>query len=73
MKPLALVGLVLVLCGIAALLYRQDYTDRKPIFDAGAFHASIDREKTWSLPPAVGLVTLAAGGVLLVMGLRKRG
>jgi len=72
MKPSVVAGLVLVLLGIVALIYRQNYREEKALFEVGSFRASIDREKTWSPPTAVGIVALAAGGVLIAIGLKKR-
>jgi hypothetical protein len=73
MKPLALVGLVLVVLGLAALAYQGiTYTTRETVIDVGPLHATAAREKTLPLPPILGIVAVAGGTVLLVAGLRTR-
>ena len=66
-------GLVLIVVGVAALLYQGiTYTTRETVLDVGPIHATADREKTIPLPPLVGLVAVAGGVALLVVGLRAR-
>ena len=73
MKPMALVGLVLVVLGLAALAYRGiTYTTRETVIDVGPLHATADREKTLPLPPILGIAAVAGGTVLLVAGRRTR-
>ena len=73
MKPKALVGLALVVLGLAALAYQGiTYTTRETVIDVGPLHATADREKTLPLPPILGIAAAAGGTVLLVAGLRRR-
>ena len=72
MKPMALVGLLLLVLGLAALVYQGiTYTSREAVIDIGPLHATADREKTLPLPPVVGIAAVAGGVVLLVAGMRK--
>jgi uncharacterized membrane protein len=72
MRPIAVVGVVLILLGIVALAYQRiNYTKRETIVDIGPIHATADRDKTVALPPALGLAVLAGGVVLLVVGVRQ--
>jgi uncharacterized membrane protein len=72
MKPMALAGIVLIVLGVAALVYQGfTYSSRETILDIGPLHASADRQKTVPLPPVLGGVAVAGGVVLLVAGLRK--
>jgi len=72
MKPMALVGVLLVVLGLGALVYQGiTYTSRETVIDIGPVHATADREKTLPLPPVVGIVAVAGGVVLLVAGMRK--
>ena len=74
MRPIAVVGVVLIVLGLAALLYQGiTYTSRETVIDIGPLHATADREKTLPLPPVLGIVAVAGGVVLLVAGVRKRG
>jgi hypothetical protein len=74
MKPIAIVGLVMIILGVAALAYQGfSYTTRETVIDIGPVKATADRQKTVPLPPLVGGVVVAGGVVLLIAGLRKRG
>lgn len=72
MKPIALIGVLLIVFGLAALAYQGfTYTRRETVLDIGPVHATADREKTIPLPPVVGGAAVAGGVVLLVAGMRK--
>ena len=73
MKPIAIAGVLLIVLGLAALVYQGiTYTSRETVIDIGPLHATADREKTFPLPPVVGIAAVAGGLVLLVTGMRKR-
>jgi len=72
MKPLALIGLLLIVVGLAGLVYQGvTYTSREPVIDIGPLHATTDRQKTLLLPPVVGITAVAGGVVLLIAGMRR--
>jgi hypothetical protein len=72
MKPVSIVGAVLIVIGLLALMYQGiTYTKRETLIDIGPVHATADREKTLPLPPIVGALALAGGVVLLVAGARR--
>jgi len=72
MKPLALVGVLLIVVGLAALVYQGiTYTTRETVIDIGPVHATADRQKTLPLPPVLGVAAVAGGVVLLIVGMRK--
>ena len=73
MKPIALTGIVLVVLGLAALVYGGiNYTSRETVIDIGPIQATADRERRFPLPPVLGVVAVAGGIALLVAGSRKR-
>jgi uncharacterized membrane protein len=73
MKPIAAVGLVLIVLGVVALAYQGfTYTSRETVIDIGPLHATADRQKTLLLPPVLGIAAIAGGVALLVTGVRKR-
>ena len=73
MKPMAIVGGVLLVLGLLALVYQGiTYTSRDTVLDIGPLHATADREKTLPLPPVLGLAAVAAGVALLIAGVHKR-
>ena len=72
MKPLAIVGVLLIVLGVAALVYQSvTYTTRETVIDIGPVHATADRERTLRLPPLVGIAVVAGGVALLVASMRK--
>jgi hypothetical protein len=72
MKPLALVGVLLVVLGVMALVYQGiTYTSRETVIDIGPLQATADRQKTLPLPPVLGIAAVAGGVMLLVAGKRK--
>ena len=73
MKPIALAGIVLIVLGLAALVYGGiTYTSRETVIDIGPIQATADRERTFPLPPVAGVVAVAGGIALLVAGARRR-
>jgi uncharacterized membrane protein HdeD (DUF308 family) len=73
MKPIAILGVVLIVFGLAALAYQGiTYTTKETVIDIGPLHATADREKTLRLPPVVGIAAVAGGVVLVIAGARKR-
>ncbi len=72
MNRTAIIGVVLILLGVAALAYQGfSYTSRETVVDIGPVHATAEREKTVPIPPLVGLAAVAGGIALLVTGIRK--
>jgi hypothetical protein len=73
MKPMAIAGIVLIVLGLAALVYGGiGYTTRETVIDFGPLQATAERERTFPLPPVAGIAAVAAGIALLVVGVRKR-
>jgi hypothetical protein len=72
MKPAVILGLVLLVLGLAALAYQGiTYTSRETVVDIGPVHATANRQKTLPLPPLLGIVAVAGGVVLVIAGVRK--
>jgi hypothetical protein len=73
MKPITIVGVLLVVLGLAALAYQGvTYTSRETVIDIGPITATADREKTLPIPPLIGILAVVGGVALLVVGARKR-
>jgi uncharacterized membrane protein YidH (DUF202 family) len=73
MKPLPIVGVLLILLGLAALVYQGfTYTSTETIIDLGPIQATAERQKTLPLSPVLGVVAVAGGVALLIAGLRTR-
>jgi hypothetical protein len=57
---------------VLALAYQGiTYTTREKVVDLGPLQATVDREKRIPLPPIVGVLALAGGVVLVIVGARK--
>jgi hypothetical protein len=71
-KPVTLAGIALIILGVVALAYQGiTYTTREKVIDLGPLKASVDTEKNIPLPPIVGVLALAGGVVLVIVGARK--
>lgn len=72
MKPIMLIGLVLIVLGAAVLVYQGfTYTSHEKIIDIGPLQASADTQKTIPVPPLVGGLAIVGGFVMVIMGSRK--
>ncbi len=72
MKPIMLLGVVLIIIGVLALAYQGiTYTTREKVLDLGPLKASVEKQKTIPLPPILGAVALAAGVILVVVGNKR--
>ncbi len=72
MKPIMLVGIVLIILGGVALGYHGiTYTTHEKVLKIGPIEATKETEKTIPLPPVLGGVALAAGIVLIIMGAKR--
>jgi uncharacterized membrane protein len=73
MKPISLIGILLVVLGALALAYQGiTYTHREKVLDIGPIHATKDTEEQIPLPPVLGGLALVGGIVLLVTGARQK-
>ena len=73
MKPMAFAGIVLIVIGLAAFAYQGiTYTTRETVLDIGPIHATAERERTFPLPPVMGLAAVAGGVALMIAGMRTR-
>lgn len=65
-------GIVLIVLGVLALAYQGfTYTTRETVIDIGPITATADRERTFPLPPILGIVAIAGGVALMFGGSRK--
>lgn len=72
MKPIVLLGIVLIVAGALALAYQGiTYTTREKVIDLGPLKASVEKRKTIPLPPILGAVGLAAGIALVLLGNKR--
>lgn len=73
MKPISMLGILLVVLGALALAYQGiTYTHREKVIDLGPIHATADEQKTIPLPPILGAIALVSGIALLVVGGKQK-
>ena len=71
MKALLLIGLVIVALGILSFFIPVPHTEHHSV-DAGDIHLGVNTHHDELLPPYVGVMLIAVGGGLMVVGGRKR-
>lgn len=73
MRTTTIIAVALIVLGIAALGYQGfTYTTKEKVVDLGPLEVTSETTKTFPLPPVVGIIALAGGVILLVIG-RRRG
>ncbi len=72
MKPIILLGIILIVIGIVALAYHGvTYTSREKVFEIGRLEGIKKTEKTIPLPPLLGGAMLGGGILLVIIGTKK--
>ena len=72
MKPVAILGVILIIIGIVALVYQgTTYTTKDKVVDLGPLKVETKHEKTIPLPPILGVVALVGGVVLVAVSARR--
>jgi len=73
MRTTTIIAVALIVLGIVALGYQGfTYTTKEKVVDLGPLEVTSETTKTFTLPPVVGIIALAGGVVMLVIG-RRRG
>ena len=73
MKPIVLIGIVLIVFGAVVLAYHGiTYTSHRKVIDIGPLQTTVETRKTIPVSPTVGGIALAGGIVLVLMGAKKR-
>ena len=72
MRSLTLLGVVLVVLGVGALMFGHfNYSETKPVLDAGPIHVKTQEEHQVSIPTIAGIVIVIAGLGLVAAGRRS--
>ncbi len=73
MKPLSIVGLVLIVVGIAGLvLGRFSYTTEEKVLEVGPLVATAEEEHAIHIPDVAAFAAIAAGVALVFVGSRRK-
>ena len=68
-----LIGILLIVAGLAALAMGGfSYTKREKAIDLGPLEVTTEQKKTVPLSPIVGIVAVAGGIALVVVGSKTR-
>ena len=71
MKPVAILGLMLIVVGIVGLLVSHvSWTETKPVVDLGLFQIDSHQNYTVWIPTAAGVMAVLAGIGLVFAGKR---
>lgn len=72
MRPLVLVGVVLIALGVIALAYEGiTYTTKRTVVDVGPLEVQAEEQKRIPLPPILGAVSIGGGLLLVLTGMRR--
>jgi TRAP-type C4-dicarboxylate transport system permease small subunit len=72
MSALKILGAVLILAGTLALVYRSfSYTKDTHEAKIGPLELSLKEKETISIPTWAGVIAIAAGGILLLVPMKK--
>lgn len=72
MKPAVIVGVLLIIVGIAGLAFGGfSFTRKEKVLDVGPIEASADKKESLPVPPLLGALAIVGGVVLLVTGARR--
>lgn len=73
MKPIPIIGILLIIAGIAALVLGEvSFTKRETVVQIGDARIEAESKDTFPIPPIAGIAAIAAGIGLVVVGYRKR-
>lgn len=72
MNILTIIGIILIVLGVAGLIYGGiTYTSSKNVLDVGSMHIQIDQKKQIPMSPIAGVAGAAIGVVLILIGRRQ--
>lgn len=72
MKPMGLVGIVLLIIGVIGIAAGSiSFTHKEKVIDLGPLEVTADKKETLPLPQLASGAAIVAGIVLLVAGARK--
>lgn len=74
MSRLTLIGVVLVVLGLAGFLFpRIVFTEQETVIDAGPLQVEAERERTVTIPDIASGAAVAAGVILAAVGANRKG
>jgi hypothetical protein len=72
MKPIMILGVVLILAGVGGLLFRSvHWTETKNVVDAGPIQINSQEDHSLWIPTAAGVIAVLAGVGLVFAGRKQ--
>ena len=72
MKPPVIIGLLLIIAGIAGLAFGGfSFTHREKVIDLGPIQASADKKESLPISPLLGALAIVGGVVLVATSARR--
>ena len=72
MKAATIVGILLIIVGIAGLAFGGfSFTHKEKVLDVGPIEAHADKKESLPVPPLLGALAIVGGIVLLPSGARR--
>jgi hypothetical protein len=72
MKPIVILGVVLIVLGIGGLVFRSvHWTETKNVADIGPIHVNAEEDHSVWIPTAAGIAAVIAGLGLVLVGRRS--
>jgi hypothetical protein len=72
MKPAMIVGIILIVLGIAGFAFGGlSFTHKEKVLDLGPIQASADKKESLPIPPVLGALAIVGGVVLVAVGARR--
>ena len=69
MKPMVLVGVVLIALGVVGLAVDNiSFTEKKTVIDVGPLKVTADQQRTIPIPTIAGVIAVVLGAGLIFMG-----
>ena len=73
MRPIAILGVLLIAIGVAGLLIANiSFTEKTVIVDAGPLKVTADQQRTIPIPTIAGVIAVVVGAGLLFYGRKAR-
>ena len=73
MKPMAILGVLLIAIGVAGLLIANiSFTEKTVIVDAGRLKLTADQQRTIPIPSIAGVIAVVVGAGLLFASRKAR-
>ena len=73
MRLVTVVGILLILLGVVSLASNGfSFKSREKVLDLGSIEATAEKERRVNLPPALGIVALAGGIVMVIAGGQRK-